>query len=224
MTAVRCAAGFIVWQIASPVCGQVIDRNGVPFRLWDFNVSLGIHAANPTDAGDRTIEPYDEWNASLLAEGGVGRYWTSHLKTEFSAAYKRPTTGYGTDAVPIPPGVANAFYQERIQLTAASVVGSYQFFENVFAHPYVSAGARIGIANVHKQRDPMAIVYSRPSVTYNIPALDTRDTVVVIRPIVAAGFKSYFDERAFVRSEVSGAFSGRGMSQFTLRLGFGVDF
>jgi hypothetical protein len=41
---------------------------------------------------------------------------------------------------------------------------------------------------------------------------------------VAAGFKSYFNDRTFLRSEALIAFAAGRADQMTFRLGFGFDF
>jgi hypothetical protein len=129
----------------------------------------------------------------------------------------------GADPVPLPAGVGYAFYTAQIQRHQLSAAGTYQFLENTFAHPYLSAGAQVGFVNIHKVRDmSVPVYYGRTA--YQVPPLDQRESLVQVRPFLAGGFKSYFNERAFVRSEVSTGFSRRGLSQFVLRLGFGVDF
>jgi hypothetical protein len=47
---------------------------------------------------------------------------------------------------------------------------------------------------------------------------------VLLRPVVAAGFKSYLNDWVFVRPEGNLAFKRSGTTQFNLRLDFGVDF
>jgi hypothetical protein len=46
----------------------------------------------------------------------------------------------------------------------------------------------------------------------------------LLRPVAAAGFKTYFNERVFVRPEVNLAFGQPGTTQVNLRLDLGVDF
>ena len=211
---------------ASPAWPQAIDGNGVPFRQWDFDASVGLHASDAIDSGDSSGNSfYDSWWPTQAVSGDVGRYWTSHWKTEIGIVNYPGRTMYGQDPVPVPSGVAYASYSARIERLQLSAASTYQFLDNVFAHPYVSVGARVGFLNVHKVRNSTVTVYNgRTVVTYPAPPLDSRETLVQLRPFLAGGFKSYFNERAFVRSELSTGFSDRGLSQFVMRLGFGVDF
>jgi hypothetical protein len=221
-------SGIVVGMLltASPAWPQAIDGDRVPFRDWDFDASVGLHSSDAVDSGDPAGNlSVNSWRPTIAVSGGVGRYWTSHLKTEVGVVHYPRRRGFGYDTVPVPTGLGYAFYSTRIQRIQLSAAGTYQFLENVFAHPYLSAGARVGFVNVHKVRDPSVTIYDgRGQVVHQVPPLDQRETLVQVRPFVAGGFKSYFDERAFVRSEVSTGFSDRGLCQFVLRLGFGVDF
>jgi hypothetical protein len=219
--ALALAAGVI----ASPVGAQSIDQNGVPFRLWDFATGVGLHFEDRADTFDMD-ETYGSWDGTGAFGVQAGRYWTSHLKTEAGVLYVAPSEFYGGDAIPFPDGVTRfATYRVRQQVAHVSGALTYQFFDNVFAHPYVSAGARLAIGSSHKSREGFATGSSRGGiVTDPIPPVDERRTVVEVRPLLAAGFKSYFNERAFIRSELAAAFSSRGVTQVSLGLGFGVDF
>lgn len=212
----------------TPPAGVSVDSAGVPYRSWDLAVSAGLHV-------DREMEdvrdaqpnyPYnDYWDGGVGVQLDVGRYWTSHLKTEASVAYLTSHEVFGSDVVPVAGGLGQAFYQTDIARSYVGAAMTYQFFDNVFAHPYVSGGVRMSIFDRHKVRTPSAWVSDRlSSRDYPIPAFEVRDREVLVRPYVAAGFKSYFDERMFIRSEVSSLFSDRGPVHWALRLGFGVDF
>jgi opacity protein-like surface antigen len=212
----------------APQAGVTVDGGGVPYRRWDITLAAGLHIDNESRADDdREVFAYDDdyWQAGLGVQADVGRYWTSHLKTELSFAYLTGHETYGSDIVPVPNGVGQAFYQTDVARKYFGAAVTYQFLDNVFAHPYVSAGVRTSIFDRHKVRNPSAWVSDRfLSREYPIPPLDTRDRDVQTRPYVAAGFKSYFDERTFIRSELSTAFSDRGPVHWALRLGFGIDF
>jgi hypothetical protein len=61
-------------------------------------------------------------------------------------------------------------------------------------------------------------------IPYEIPAVDERTTTVFARPFIAGGWKSYFNERVFIRSEVLVAMRRDGFSHATMRIGAGFDF
>jgi hypothetical protein len=220
-----CPAVWVtVCLTTSPAWAQTIDANGVPFRPWDFNTAFALHFEDAS-AIDGANREFGSWRGTGAIGLQGGRYWTSHLKTEAGVLYVAPDEDYGGEPVPLPGGVTGfATYRVRTHMTYVSGALTYQFFENVFAHPYVSAGARIGIGSSHRTREGFATAYTRGVVTYPIAPLDERRSVAQVRPFGAAGFKSYFTERTFVRSELSAAFSGDGLSQLSVGLGFGVDF
>ena len=99
---------------------------------------------------------------------------------------------------------------------------TYQFLSNTFMHPYVSGGVRVAMVDEHRFRE--AFMYQFSNVRYAVPALDERRTLVVAKPFLAAGAKSYLSDTAFVRSEVVGAFRRDGLAQVSLHLGLGLDF
>ena len=52
----------------------------------------------------------------------------------------------------------------------------------------------------------------------------TERRFVEARPFAAAGFKSYFNEWTYMRSDVLIAIGSHGPSHGTVRIGFGIDF
>jgi hypothetical protein len=96
---------------------------------------------------------------------------------------------------------------------------TYQFLENVFAHPYISAGVQVTSFSEETQ----TYVYNT---NFSTPPTHTSSsrTYTEARPFVAAGYKSYFNERVYLRSEILASFDTDGFSHATARLGFGFDF
>lgn len=217
------AGGLLL--IASAAGAQVLDGKGIPYRRWDVAATAGLHVDR--EYSDERTEFFDDedWRSGLQVQADVGHYWNSHLKTEVSFAALTAHEGFASETVALPEGMATAYWQTRVRRTQVGAAMTYQFFENVFAHPYVSAGMRATIHDNHRTRQPTAWVADRfRTVSYPIPPLETDEVDLLVRPYLAAGFKSYFNERAFIRSELSTVYNARGLSQWSLRLGFGVDF
>jgi hypothetical protein len=64
-----------------------------------------------------------------------------------------PLRDFGSEPVPTSADtVGYAVYEARTRRGEIGVSVSYQFFENVFAHPYLSAGARIEWTDIQKTR------------------------------------------------------------------------
>src|SRR5262252_4293671 len=96
-----------------------------PFRKWDAGGSFGIRFGS----GDDAVVPAGGWSVE------AGRYWTAHIKTSVGVA----RTG---DSVYESSGISPNEYRltETIPHPAALAGSvSYQFYENVFAHPYLTA-------------------------------------------------------------------------------------
>ena len=185
---------------------------------WDAGVSFGLLWGDGWHPGE---DDYGEPHVAYHLE--LGRFWTTHLKTDAAVILTQNRTDYDFDQFAIPgvPG-AYSFTEHERKLTAFSGSATYQFFENAMMHPFVSGGVQVGAARDHRFRTPQTSTVNR--ITYTVPALDERTTSALVRPFVAVGAKSYFNERTFIKSEFSIAVAGSGFSHAILRLGFGFDF
>ena len=193
----------------------------VPFRRWDISGGIGLEFLNTEELGDPD-PTYWESKGQLRLQ--LGRYFTQHLKVEFEVSGPNTYNFFETERIPVAglPNGGFGFTDRDVTMVTLMPAFTYQFLENVFAHPFVSGGASIEIQDHHRHRHETT---SRVSgVTYVVPALDSRRHVVLVRPFVAGGFKSYFNESVFVRPEVQTALTPSGPSRVALRLDVGVDF
>lgn len=196
--------------------------------VWDVAGGTGLHAWKLENG---------RWDGLPEVRFDVGRYWTTHLKSELGVSLPRrfsDTPCAETISVTGAPfGYCVAETIRAHSVTGLSPSLTYQFRENVFAHPYVSAGARINVEQLHSRRKGPetfdVVTYPRgvrtvTPVTSTVPALDRRTISVAASPFVAAGLKSYFNERSFVRTEGLVAFNAGGVDQTSFRIAFGFDF
>ena len=155
------------------------------------------------------------FSSSLFKGVGAGYYWTGHLKSEIEVGWPGTTRAFNyTDGRPI-GGPTSYTYEERaytgIKISASQ---SYQFGRNAMFHPFVGAGV-----DVDRERE--AIVRSTqtgPLLTrVNLTERETHT-----RPFVTTGFKAYFSERAFFRTEFKVGFS-REVDQIIWKSGIGFD-
>ena len=222
-------AGSVVFCLltAASASAQKVDGKGAPYRKWDVQAGVGFHVSVKED---RTIGTDHSWYGGWLpAAAGtleVGRYWTSHLKTEMGVVFLNSHEDGGQETVVVPTGqTAYTFVTSTVRQTQLVFAGTHQFGENDFVHPYLTVGARVGLFDIHSIRAQSAYVYANNvSKYYEIPTLEKDLAGVLVRPYVALGSKSYFSERSFVKPEVMLAFNHRGLGQYSLRLAFGVDF
>ena len=104
----------------------------------------------------------------------------------------------------------------------------YQFGRNNWVHPYVGAGADIIRRNIAIDR-PMQTGYTyfnqpgRPPATVVIPALQTIESKVMVRPFVKTGAKMYTSEKTFFVTELKLGFD-RDLADVLWKVGLGFDF
>jgi hypothetical protein len=178
------------------------------FRKWDVSSTLGI-VSSPTDFSGLRRPRHTElgfvWNID------AGRYFTPHWKAEVGLMWTNAREFYdGHDNL----GYTNG----TVYPVSVSGAVTYQFLENVFAHPYVSAGIRV----TSMYEDITTVRFSSTFETSTVSSGSRRFTQA--RPFVAAGYKSYFNERVYIRSDFLIAIDKIGLSHGTLRAGVGVDF
>lgn len=204
---------------------QTVDAHGAPYRDWDVDGSVGFDILSDADgAAGKNFAFGDAWGPSWAGGFGLGRYWTGHFKSSVGLAFLQDSSRYVTDTAVVAPGVvANTYTWHRASRREVSVAGTWQFFDNAFMHPYVSAGARALFMDVVADRQPYAYTWGG-SGTYSVPEEHREYRTVRVRPFVAVGSKSYFAERAYVRPEVTLGFNNHGLGRFGARLAFGVDF
>ena len=207
--------GPVCWAVALlalTLPAEAIAQTGFagdsqPYRKWDIGGGLNIRFGDNQDA----VVPLGAWTAD------VGRYWTPHLRTSVAVMTTRQEV-YGGPGV-FSPSALTASYTEIITQPAgfgASV--AYQFFDNEFVHPYVSAGARMATTSTSTD------VYSTRS-PYGRLLTTTTPARLEARPVVGGGFKSYFGNgRAFMRSELAMSIAPHGATNAVLLIGAGVDF
>jgi hypothetical protein len=203
------AIGIRVWLLAAVLwCAppafaqQLLDTpSPQPFRRWDAGGSVALRFGNDSYWAGLPL--------SWTADGA--RYWTAHIKTSIGVAtaaddgnFTYRTVGRTYETVGTAPGSVSV-----------SPAVSYQFLENVFAHPYVVVGVRLVTL-----RDTTSI-WSYPSGTFTSSTGPAR---LAGRPFFGGGFKSYFaNGRAFMRSELLLSSGSQGVHP-VLRIGAGVDF
>jgi hypothetical protein len=206
MTGVRAFVAAVALALPVSAAAQQVDRFPVErFRKWDIGGGLGIRFGERDDA----VVPAGSW----MAEGS--RYWTPHFKTSIAVTTAGQSTSYGYS--PDPRAAFSTYGERRTSPSAYGFTAGYQFFDNEFVHPYVTAGARF--ASAHDIITVQSNKFPYESVITSTPEK------LEVRPVVGGGFKSYFDNgQAFMRSEVLIAVGPNGARNVVLQVGWGVDF
>ena len=217
--------GLLVTTLAGVGTASAQDgrptENAPKMAQWDAHASWEVLGVAEPDSGSRP-----QWNDDAMVGWhlGVGRYWTTHLKTEFGLTLIPRLDSYEYERLTVPGSqeVGFAFTDNTQQLTTFSANLAYQFFENAFTHPYASAGIRFDSLKEHRFRNQEVHTIGRA--TYTVPPLDERAASVTARPFVALGSKFYFNERLFVRAELPVTLGSRGVYSAGFHFGFGADF
>ena len=225
LTTFRRSVLFIALAVASPAAAQqpsLVTLNPPNPTRWDFATQVGWVGSNQSDIAPEWNSWYD--TASIEVSGGY--YWTRHLKVELDLS----TTAAAGVSVQERLLLSDGFpvfrpREHQFRSTSIGAGVTYQFFENAWFHPFVSAGVsaihereRVGIAQ------PMTF-FRDPQTRVILPAADTFErTTTNVRPFAAAGFKAYVTERAFIRSDMRVSASSDRAEFVVWRAGVGFDF
>jgi hypothetical protein len=197
-----------------------LSRSLVPttFPRWDAGGSIGML----TISGRESRSSWADWEQKGEFRADVGRYWTTHLKTEVAFSTTNQWHDYRSEPFQTPGGLQYTYMDFERQLHTVAPAITWQFRENTFMHPFVSAGVNVGFLQEHGVREPRTV--RSGAVTYTVPPFEERRTTVMARPFVAGGFKSYISRSIFVRTEGRVGFSDKGVERVTALAGIGVDF
>lgn len=217
---VRCglAGAVLLFGTLTPARAQ----SGSPVSRADLSGYLSWLSVHTGDD-----EPYggDDWHSSLFGAVGGGWYWTDYLKTELDFGAGTKATDFRARPLPIDGFPAYEFAELTFSRRVLGVSQQYQFFRNVWFHPHVAAGANIVWERTSTYIQPI-IVYDDPMRGGRVVLPERREgprTEVRVVPFAATGFKAYFGQRAFFRSDLRLAI-GDGVEDVLVRFGFGVDF
>ena len=204
---------------------------------WDVVASVGVFTmrSKAIDADQRTTAnsrrtQTDDWTAPTYRIE-LGRYWTSHFKTDFGFAVHGHHDTFDVELVPLVglPNGAQVFTDKRLDLTTASAAATYQFRENAFVHPYVSGGIQVGWRRDHRSRDRRVYTeflgpFPATAIRYTALPLDEHNDILMARPFVSGGAKFYFSRRVFFRPEALVLFGPSGLSAIDIHAGAGIDW
>ena len=213
--------------LATTASAQAADTARMP--VWDAGGSMAVRSTRASDLGEDGY--YDDWEGQWEPGAQVGRHVTKHLKVELGLRGPMHYEFFDAIRVPapaLPGGFADTYVDRHVRVLSFAPAITWQFFENTFVHPYVSAGVAMDIADTHRFRQAGTESYvprTGTTIRYDVPGIDTRETVIEARPFFAAGTKSYFGNgQWFVRPEIEIGITKSRIGRFSLRLGVGVDF
>jgi hypothetical protein len=166
----------------------------------------------------------NDWHTSLFGTISAGWHWTDHLKAEVDFGAGTESSVYRVRPVVFQGHTTFRPVQSRVSQKTFGISQQYQFFRNAWFHPHVAVGANITWAEVTDRLEPLVIYRpDRPPTAVEPGRTEGPTTDVTVRPFISSGFKAYFTQRGFFRTDLRFAFRD-GIDEVLLRVGFGVDF
>jgi hypothetical protein len=165
----------------------------------------------------------DDWHSSFFGAISAGWHWTDHLKTELDFGAGTESTFYRARPLVFQGQTGFVPTQSSVSQRTLGISQQYQFFRNAWFHPHVAIGADVTWETVTDRFEPFVIYGPRGPSQVAPPRTEGPSTDVVVRPFLASGFKAYFTQRGFFRTDLRFAFRD-GLEEVQLRVGFGVDF
>jgi len=187
----------------------------------DAAISVGLIEARP---GDVDQPYYDNWYAQGRYAGSIGYYLTKNLKAEFEHAWSGEGSRYLLDYTQI-NGLSYPYQVEQFfQLQQSTLRIVWQFRDNTWVHPYLSAGA---VLDRERQRIHLPISYQPGPRGERVLVQNERDlgerTEFGGGVSIAGGAKIYVSPRAFINTGAVITYS-KPAGSVNLIGGFGIDF
>src|SRR5262245_43929064 len=178
----------------------------------DTAASIGWFTVNHHEGDDCCAN----WSSSLFKGVGGGFYWNDHLKSELEFAWPGPTHAFTYSNSRTFADGSPVTYEEHTY-RGVKISGSqlYQFGGNAMFHPFAGVGV-----DVDREHDS---IIQTTQTGRAFTRIELTENELHTRPFVTTGFKAYFSERGFFRTEVKVGFSDR-IEQVTWKSGLGIDF
>ena len=184
--------------------------------------TVGVISARPEEID---VPYYQNWYAQGRYSGSIGYYWSKNFKTEFEHAWSGEGSRYILDYARINGSPYPYQTEQFFQLQQSTLRVVWQFRDNAWVHPYLSAGA---VVDVEHQRFHMPVTY-QPNPRGGAPVLvsngsDFGDRYEVRGGVsVGGGAKIYMTQRAFFNTGAIVTYS-KSAGTINLIAGFGIDF
>lgn len=196
-------------------------------NAWDVSATVGsFHGRSPGDSSSRY--PAD-WHHAPEWRVTAGHYWNPHLKTEIEFGATGEGDRYSQRFTSVPGSPTQYPYgaQEFVRLRQGSARVTWQFLDNQWIHPYLSAG--VSFDEERTRTHVFAPIYypdpRNPSARVVGTAEHDEPPRTTYRPglVVGGGAKWYVSPAVFIKT---GAQVGvaRSASSISFLAGMGFDF
>lgn len=216
---------FIIMLTLAVAAEAQVRTEAPAIKRWDVSVTAAASEVKPNPNSQRH---WDDWFFQGRCAVAIGSYWTEHLKTEIEYARVGEGSTLVQDFKPVPgspypyPFMSESFHN----IDQLSLKMTWQFAENSWVHPYVSAGL-VGERDRERCHTPPQYYSPTGRITdqvvvvpeFTSPALDRYRGGVV----GAAGAKLYFSRNAFVNAGVNMTYANPSHT-INMFAGIGIDF
>jgi hypothetical protein len=207
-----------LWMAAPPPA----SAQSVELPRGELSGTLGTQSVGVSENG---LYRGNRWDGGFHGAASAGWYWTEHLKTEIDFGGRTKGRVYEPSAVTL-NGTQTYYTTDRtFSRRTLGFAQEYQFFHNLWFHPYLGAGAHLAWerSQVHSAAAFAYDPQTRISRMVSPERTERARTKVFVEPFVQSGFKAYMTPRTFFRSDLRVAFR-RGVDDVVVRFGFGFDF
>ena len=213
-----CCISLIRVTPATAQQAQPVQQPQLP--RWEAAAQVGwFNGRTPVSAFDWN-QRYD----TAALRGSAAYRWNRHLTSEVALLSTGEAATYAAEVTGSPgaPGTVYRSGQRHLRTDAFSAGVGFQFLENSWTQPCLTAGAEVARES-QRLEYPSQPFGGRPGGA-QLPASSATSMNWQVRPFIGAGLKLYVSERAFVRTDLRSAFSPRGAAHVSWTAGVGVDF
>jgi len=219
-----CATAMLVGALVftRSAAAQTISLVPADTPRWDVGGTVGWLGRTERSAVG-TFRDGTWLNAGSFG-ASLAYHWNPHLIVEGEVATSSSASFYSLESVAVSGRSTPTFLsrEHHVKTTGGSASIVYQFFENRWVHPFLTAGVE-SVRN--RDRIETFAPLPTPAAPFSVPTIASETkTADAVRPLFGGGFKFYVTERAFIRTDVRFAFDGPGLASTTWRSGIGVDF
>jgi hypothetical protein len=184
-------------------------------KRWDAGVDVASFTGWRSDLSEWD-HSYNTGAVSLA----LGRFWTPHVKTGMALTHSGEGSLYWQQQIAVPGQSFPGFRYGRRYFQATQLSGdlTYQFFENAWVHPFLSAGVQ---ASWERERLEVPSQRFGPVV---LPAVESEERILRARPFAGGGVKFFVAPRAFVRTGLQFSFGENATTQMVAAVGLGFEF
>ncbi len=227
----------ITWAFAFLLLAGASEARQLPAPVdaWDVSVTVGsFHGRLPDDSSSRyPADPSTSlgagWHHAPEWRVTAGHYWNSHLKTEIEFGATGEGDRYLQRLISVPGSPTQYPYsaQEFVRLRQGSVRATWQFLDNQWIHPYLSAG--VSFDEEHTRTHVYTPIYytdpRNPSTRVVGTAEHDEPPRTTYRPGLAfgGGAKWYVSPTVFIKTGAQVGVSRRAQS-ISFLAGMGFDF